>query len=122
MRDCLNPFSYTKCNYVSVMTKEADNYGAVRVWNENRYSLVCADKFDDNDATIVCRQMGYPFGKSICCSAFGIVEERIEVSDMQCTGSETDITQCVMIRGVNGCASQQYASVVCSKDQMLVGK
>ena len=104
------------------MTKEADNYGAVRVWNENHYSLVCADSFDENDATVVCRRMGYAYGKSMCCSAFGNVEEHIEISDMQCTGSENDIGDCAMTRGVYTCASNQYASVVCSRDQTLVGK
>ena len=104
------------------MTIEADNYGAVRVWNDNRYSLVCSDDFDDADATVVCRRMGYPYGKRLCCSAFGYLEETIEISAVQCSGSEIDIGDCAMTRGVNTCLSKHYASVVCAKDEPAIGK
>lgn len=53
------------------MTEQADNYGAVKVWRDGSYYLVCADGFDSRDADVVCRNMGYPYGTSLCCDAFG---------------------------------------------------
>lgn len=61
------------------MSLEGENYGALRVWMDDvgSYSLVCADGFTDVEATTACMDMGYIYGKSICCSAFGDVENKV---------------------------------------------
>lgn len=63
------------------MTPENKQYGALRVWMDDvaSYSLVCADGFTDVEATTACMDMGYAYGKSICCSAFGDVEGKVEI-------------------------------------------
>ena len=108
-------------SFFAVMTEEGENYGAVQIWKGNRYSLVCADEFDDADASVVCRRMGFPYGKSLCCSAFGLSSGMIEISDVQCTGSEMNIDDCAMTRGFKSCPSGDYASVVCSKEEPPLG-
>lgn len=55
----------------AVMTDHDESYGAVKVWTDGAYSLVCADRFTDAEALVVCRNMGYTYGKSLCCDAFG---------------------------------------------------
>jgi len=57
--------------FILVMTEQADNYGAVKVWRDGSYYLLCADNFDSRDAKVICRNMGYPYGTSLCCDAFG---------------------------------------------------
>ncbi|XP_052281888.1 deleted in malignant brain tumors 1 protein-like isoform X1 [Dreissena polymorpha] len=105
----------------NVLTEQADNYGAVKVWKKGSFYHVCADDFDDADATVVCRTMGYPYGKSLCCDAFGHQTTAILYSKSTCTGNEVNYNNCVKVEGAGLCLSNQYASVVCSKEQPLPG-
>lgn len=98
-----------------MITVQADDYGTVKVWRNGAYYLVCADDFDDNDATVVCRTMGYPFGKSLCCDAFGYQNLGIGFSNSSCTGQEMNYNDCPKVFAAKACASKKYASVVCSK-------
>lgn len=68
-----------QCLFPVSMSLEGENYGALRVWMDDvgSYSLVCADGFTDVEATTACMDMGYIYGKSICCSAFGDVENKV---------------------------------------------
>lgn len=68
-----------QCLFPVSMSLEGENYGALRVWMDDvgSYSLVCADGFTDVEATTACMDMGYVYGKSICCSAFGDVEGKV---------------------------------------------
>lgn len=68
-----------QCLFPVSMSLEGENYGALRVWMDDvgSYSLVCADGFTDVEATTACMDMGYVYGKSICCSAFGDVENKV---------------------------------------------
>lgn len=105
----------------TVYTDQADNYGAVKVWRNGAYYLVCADSFDDREASVVCRTMGYPYGKSLCCDAFGFQSTKIGFSNSQCTGREVSYDQCAKDFRGTGCDSKKYASVVCSRE-MALGK
>lgn len=105
----------------NVMTEQADNFGAVKVWKDGNYYLVCADDFDDKDATVVCRNMGFPFGKSLCCDAFGYQAPLIGFSASSCTGQEVNYNECTMVEGARACSSKQYASVVCSREGPATG-
>lgn len=61
------------------MFLEGENYGVLRVWMDDVgfYSLVCVDGFIDVEVIIVCMDMGYVYGKSICCLVFGDVEGKV---------------------------------------------
>ncbi|XP_053406028.1 deleted in malignant brain tumors 1 protein-like isoform X2 [Mercenaria mercenaria] len=104
----------------NVFTDQADNYGAVKVWQNGAYYLVCADEFDDREAAVVCRTMGYPFGKSLCCEAFGFQSPKIGFIGSRCTGRESNYNDCAKSFGkAAACSSKQYASVVCSRENPL---
>ena len=90
--------------------------GAVQVRDASTdtYRLVCSDEFDDTDATVVCRELGYAYGISMCCSSFGKQRYAIGIADVQCTGQEPTLLNCPHSLTVSSCPSKQYASVVCS--------
>ena len=106
--------------YISVRLEPNVTYGAVQLWNDNKYNLICADGFDDMAARVVCRSMGYQNGISVCCSAFGKMTQPITYYNVSCTGTENRILDCnyktglKFKKGVTECSSNQYASVACS--------
>ncbi|XP_061172170.1 deleted in malignant brain tumors 1 protein-like [Saccostrea echinata] len=102
---------------------ENKDYGAVRVWMDDvgSYSLVCADGFTDTEAKTACMDMGYVYGKSVCCSAFGDIDGKIWKTDVTCQPGDQHLESCSSTDGVNRCPSQQYASVVCSSGEPPIG-
>ncbi|XP_052793656.1 neurotrypsin-like [Mya arenaria] len=89
-------------------------FGAIQVWDRDNYRLVCAEGFDDLAAQAVCRSLGFTYGKSICCSAFGRMEYSIVYSNINCTGIESSILECDYVKYFANCTSEHYASVACS--------
>ena len=48
------------------------NYGMVQILSDsNSWTSVCDAGFDDIDAKLVCKSLGYKGGKAQCCSALG---------------------------------------------------
>ena len=64
---------------IAVSMTPGDDFGAVQVWMDDTYRMVCAEGFDDIDATVACRNMGYGYGKSLCCSAFGDIDFQVRM-------------------------------------------
>ncbi|WAQ98294.1 SRCR1-like protein [Mya arenaria] len=89
-------------------------FGAVQVWDRDDYHLVCAEGFDELAAQAVCRSLGFAYGTSICCSAFGRMEYSIVYSNIKCTGIESSILECDYVKYFPNCTSGYYASVACS--------
>lgn len=89
-------------------------YGAVEIWNAEKYQLVCADGFDDVAAKVVCKSAGFQNGISVCCSAFGSMDYEISYHSVRCQGDEASILDCKYKTGVDNCPSKKYASVACS--------
>ncbi|XP_025115895.1 deleted in malignant brain tumors 1 protein-like [Pomacea canaliculata] len=95
---------------------ENAGYGAVQVpinTTSRTYGLVCDDNFTDREASVACRDLGYPYGIHLCCSAFGYKSLPIVRSGVRCTGTEALFSDCYYDTRTY-CLSGKYASVVCS--------
>ena len=106
--------------------------GRVELCINGEWGTICIHSFDDNDATVVCRQLGYStYGKSIYCTVKiikcfeGVVSDisyrefydssiPIFIFDLNCTGTEDMILNCPYIeRGSYTCSSRYDAAVIC---------
>ncbi|NXA43260.1 DMBT1 protein, partial [Eudromia elegans] len=89
--------------------------GRVEVFYNHEWGTVCDDDWDMNDATVVCRQLGCGMALSALGSAhFGMGSSRIWLDDVNCTGAETDFSQCkAMSWGTHNCHHGEDAGVVC---------
>merc|ERR1719312_2042172 len=74
---------------------------------------VCDDMWDENDATVACRMLGYESGTPTTKSKYGNVPKEFILDDMMCDGSERTLFDCNHQENSN-CEGNEGAGVVCS--------
>ena len=106
------------CYFSSVKLYPNTTFGALKMLvnaSTSTFGLVCSDGFGPEEATVACRDLGYPYGLQMCCSAFGYINSPpIRRTNMQCTGREQALRDCTYSISMDYCSSRKYASVICS--------
>ena len=96
------------------------NEGRVEVNYNGEWGTVCNDGWDDTDAGVVCRQLGFgSSGTAIGSAGFGQGSGSIWLDSVTCIGSESTIAGCGHF-GVNitrSCTHSKDAGVRCSGGQ-----
>ena len=88
--------------------------GRVEIYWNNQWSTVCDDIWDDNDATVICKQLGYSRGSARVFGYFGEGSGLILLDDVNCNGRESSIFTCNHnIFGEHDCSHQEDAGVIC---------
>ncbi|ELT98901.1 hypothetical protein CAPTEDRAFT_173836 [Capitella teleta] len=88
--------------------------GYVKVYYQGSYHTVCDDEWDDNDARVVCRNLGFSDGVAVCCAAYGSGYEAILLDNVRCTGSEANLAHCAHNGVYNeNCSHSEDAGVLC---------
>ena len=119
--------------------------GSVEICYSQKWGRVCDDSWDDQDANVVCRQLGLPFGgisyngenyivactccgneipsvataaTAICCSNFDDEEGPIYIDDVSCRGNELYLANCSHNGvGVHNCNPGEHAGVICAEGE-----
>ena len=93
-----------------------DNEGRVEVYHNDAWGTVCDDRWDINDASVVCQQLGYSGATSARDEAyFGQGSGPIYYDEVACTGTETRLADCDHDGiGISDCQHFEDAGVVCS--------
>ena len=111
---------YTHCTGVAVRLVEGSSYdeGRVEVKYNGEWGTVCDDGWDDTDAGVVCRQLGFgSSGTAIGSAGFGQGSGPIWLDSVTCTGSESTLASCGHL-GFNItriCSHSEDAGVLCSE-------
>ncbi|KAM9457465.1 scavenger receptor cysteine-rich domain-containing group B protein-like [Clarias gariepinus] len=97
--------------------------GRVEVYYNNQWGTVCDNDWSINEAQVVCRQLRCSDAVSAHQNAtFGRRSGPIWMEDVQCSGSESSITQCTYNQfGSQECKHGKDAGVTCSAGIRLVG-
>ena len=75
---------------------------------------MCDDLWDDNDATVICKQLGYSRGSARVSAYFGEGNGVILLDNIECSGSESSIFNCRHRNfGEHDCTLSEDAGVVC---------
>lgn len=90
--------------------------GRVEYLYSGVWGAVCDGRWDVQDASVVCRELGYPDAVSAPRnSQFGDSSGAIWINEVQCTGNENSISQCLHSGwGEANCWHGDVASAICS--------
>ena len=93
--------------------------GRVEVNYNGEWGTVCDDGWDDTDAGVVCRQLGFgSSGTAIGSASFGRGSGPILLDSVTCSGNESTLASCGHLGvGVKrSCSHREDAGVRCSND------
>ena len=96
------------------------NEGRVEVYHNGEWGTVCDDGWDDTDATVVCRQLGFgSSGTAIGSAYFGQASGAILLDNVLCIGNESTLARCLHlgISVIRSCTHDEDAGVKCSGSQ-----
>lgn len=99
--------------------------GRLEVYLEAVWGTVCDDGWDDVDADVACRQLGYPGGRALksadkFCDApspfySGSNPQPIWLTGVACVGSEARLVACPSGgSGMGKCGHKEDAGVICN--------
>ena len=79
---------------------------------------VCDQGWDDEDARVVCRMLGYESGEAVSGSQYGEVRSSFLMTDVSCDGTEEDLLSCGHSLQPD-CEPAQAAGVICRERQVM---
>eukprot|EP00731_Ephydatia_muelleri_P017359 Em0010g457a len=87
--------------------------GRVEVCYNNTWGTVCDDRFDSNEAIVICKQLGHT-ALRILVPIMARGSGPIWLDDLGCSGRETRLSNCSnYVIGSNNCQHSEDASVAC---------
>ncbi len=94
------------------------NEGLLQIFDEpsKRWKGVCDDSWDDQDAGVACRQLGYSSGGTADREIIwlGYPPLLYLLDEVGCDGTENTLLECDHAgRGVHDCTAWEYAGVTC---------
>uniref|UniRef100_A0A669EVN5 SRCR domain-containing protein n=1 Tax=Oreochromis niloticus TaxID=8128 RepID=A0A669EVN5_ORENI len=96
--------------------------GRLQVKSNQRWSSVCEDDFDLQDAEVVCRELGCGPPSHLQGALYGEVEAPVWSREFQCGGHESALLDCRSSGSVrSSCSPGKAAGLTCSEPVRLVG-
>ena len=89
--------------------------GRVEILYQGIWGTICDDGWDDSDATVVCRELGFLNGTATRQAQFDPVTNPVWLSQVGCLGNESKLSHCIHTGAgnVGNCSHAQDAGVQC---------
>ncbi|XP_072037032.1 uncharacterized protein [Amphiura filiformis] len=106
------------------------NEGRVEVFYNNEWGTVCDFGWEDHDAAVVCRQLGFPYegAKAYGDAWFGEGNGPILLDEVQCNYNHVMLSECSHLgwgkrhRGRDSCSHENDAGVSCAIIRLVDGQ
>ncbi|KAJ8034628.1 hypothetical protein HOLleu_21545 [Holothuria leucospilota] len=100
----------------------SNSSGRLEVFFNNEWGTICNDGWDLVDATVVCRELGYPEVLTIYQNAFfGNASGYIWLTNVQCNGNESSLSECQHeIFAEPQCSHHQDVGVLCGGEIVVL--
>ena len=117
---CVSPLSITALlgNSLKIVNGTSEKEGRVEIYWKGRWSTICDNGWDDNDAVVLCKQLGYSGGSARGGAYFGQGTGPILLNNVNCSGNESNIFGCDNRYRTNNCDHHQDAGVVCTGESV----
>ncbi|XP_022186790.1 lysyl oxidase homolog 3 [Nilaparvata lugens] len=101
---------------------DSRNEGTVEIFHFGRWGNVCDDEFDEREADVVCRQLGFSRATRFTHNAhFGLARRKYWMDNIYCTGSEKRLAECRFDGwGSSDCSPSEAAGVICEDPQQEI--
>ncbi|XP_021351066.1 deleted in malignant brain tumors 1 protein-like isoform X2 [Mizuhopecten yessoensis] len=120
---CTNevPVSTTpKPDIVRLVGGTGPHEGRILIEHTGINGTVCDDSFENGDAQVVCRTLGYINGMKMDTASYGQGEGQIWLDDVACTGEETTLWDCPELNwGTHNCNHGEDVGVMCTMEENL---
>ena len=93
------------------------NGGRLEVYINGHWGTVCDDYWDNDDARVACRQLGYTGVVTTLTSSFRSYSssQRIWLDDVRCTGRESRLIDCSHNGyGIEDCSHSEDVGIYCT--------
>ena len=101
------------CHFIRLVNGSNVYEGRVEVWRDGQWGTVCDVDWDNNDAQVVCRQLGLPYENAVAVKggSFGLGAGKSLLHRVGCMGSEGDLSLCRYKE--SGTKTCNHAGVIC---------
>ena len=101
---------------IRLMGGTDEREGRVEIMYQGIWGTICDDGWDDIDATVVCRELGYSHGNATRGAQFGSGIGPVWLRRVGCLNNESKLSHCIHTGAGNtlGCSHARDAGVQCS--------
>ncbi|XP_075399999.1 neurotrypsin isoform X2 [Tenrec ecaudatus] len=93
---------------------KGNHEGRLEVYFKGQWGTVCDDGWTELNTYVVCRQLGFKYGKQASASPFEDSTGPIWLDDVRCSGKETGVLQCSRRQwGAHDCSHREDVGLAC---------
>ena len=98
---------------IRLVNSDADHQGIVEVLVNRKWGRICGDDFEEKNAHVICRTLGYPSALFSHDNIYYGQGRRGKVWKLNCTGEEDKILDCDVVRSDHCSDQQRHVGVKC---------
>jgi len=98
---------------IRLVNSNVDHQGIVEVLVNHKWEKMCGDDFEENDANVICKSLGYSSALIGHDNVYYGQSNRGRVWKLNCTGEEDRIFDCDVVRPDHCSEQRRYVGVKC---------